>query len=385
MRHRHAIVGSRLLSLLALAVASASSFGITWCHDYSYYRATEFVRGKGKDLNNLSTVSLKSRLLGLGYRRVAALKPGDGFRFAKGDVVVIGDWAEGQEEDHSAFVTDNAGHMDHLLQKFNSSGVAYKYEDLDKVYDPVMQSLLVRRDWTIQDFHTKKRILNGQELDSPYTTKTFQVYRRDLDPNTVVGVWVLSQPRRAPKRFAPRTDSDNVPICTLKESDLAKGEFTYERVVTPPGGTFTFKVEFTPPPSVIIEGEQVALGAKLTVTPGTQELLGDEMMIFVGGNGKKPETKTHTVYVDTRDLRLTVGLWNSPKSTSKVTNEKGEWVPYNPPTQATLFFNWMEFDPDGFVATRDVMVSHSYFERIQYHYVRKEMTLQEAAALKYPD
>lgn len=123
----------------------------------------------------------------------------------------------------------------------------------------------------------------------------------------------------------------------------------------------------------------------MAASPTTQEFLGDETQILMGGNGKRPETKTHTVYLDREDFRLTVGLCNSPKQTTKVKNDKGEWMVYNPPAEATMVVTWPEFDPNVFIATRDILIAPSYFERLQFHYVRREMTLADAEALKYPD
>ena len=374
-----------LLAAFAVFSSATSGQAITWCHDYTYYRATEFALGKGKDKNNLGPVSLKSRLQVLGYRRVAALKPGESAPLKKGDVVIIGNAADGQEEDHSGFITDDTGHIDHLIQKLGESGKPYTSAELEKAYDPAFESLLVRRGWTIAELRERKRTVNGIAKDSIYKDKTFLVYRRVLDQNSIVGIWVATV---APTTRSPLTaakDAAGVARCTVLEAKPDEGLIRYAYKSQPMGNPIEVTVRFSPPPKVILDGEQVSFYAKLSTISPTEDLLEDEFQLLVTGNGKKPRTRKGTVFFDTEDMRFRTSLKDPKKVNFSVQTPQGSFIKDAPPPEGTMSFEWPAYDPDAFLAQRTINVSVHKLESLQYIYTRRELPLGEAARLKYPD
>jgi hypothetical protein len=370
---------------LAVFATATSAHAMTWCHDYTYFRASAFALGKGKDKNNLSPVALKSRLQALGYRRIAALKPGESAPLKKGDVVLIGSADDGQDEDHSGFVTDDAGHIDHLIQKLGESGKPYTVEELEKAYDPAFESLLVRRGWTISELRERKRKVNGVESDSIYKNKTFQIYRRVLDQKSLVGVWTATVTKTTRVPLTAAKDAAGMPRCTVLEADPDKGLIRYSYPSQPSGNPIEVTINFLPLPKVILEGEVLAFSAKLSTLSSTDDLLEDEFQLLVTGNGKKPKTRKGTVFFDTEDLRFRTSLKDPLKVNFSVQTPQGNFVKDAPPREGMMSFAWPAYDPDAFLTQRTINVSVHKLEGLQYIYIRRELPLGEAARLKYPD
>ncbi|MCI0471927.1 MAG: hypothetical protein L0Y73_09725 [Candidatus Aminicenantes bacterium] len=108
-------------------------YGIVWCHDYTYYRAS------GQDPSpveapgaGISAAALRGYLEANGYKRFpytnAAQMPGAGKRLKTGDVVII-------DDAHSGYVT-GSDMIDHFIQVFGSSGKKYTVENLPKAPIP---------------------------------------------------------------------------------------------------------------------------------------------------------------------------------------------------------------------------------------------------------
>lgn len=366
---------------LGISWLAAQASAVTVCHDYTYFRVSEHILGKGKDTNLNSPVSLKARLRRLGYKRVASLKPGDVAVLQKGDAIIIGDAAQGQPEDHSGFVVDGAGHIDHFIQSLDGQGVAYAPSALDSAFDSRLQVPLVRKGWTVSDLRDRKRVVNGSEMDSIYKHKVFQVFRKAQETLDEVAVWVLD-PSHKPPVAGPRPDSNGSPSCTEIKFQPSLGILQYLRPLAPGSTPTRVSVSFVAIPKVIVEGEQVQFYAHIEREPMGQEIADDEIAVSAALESSGPPTKSSGLFVDEARKRIRVSLLDPAKALVKVKDPvTGKFVPDAPPATNNLLFEWPELNEGTLVPFRYINVSCRYFEIIQYRYVRKVMTLDQARKL----
>jgi hypothetical protein len=148
-----------LVGLLLLIVTPAS--GITWCHDYSFYKAT------GKDANKTSPAQLRKRLKELGFKLFpftnAAQNPKAQEKLKSGDIIIFGD-------DHSGVVNDKEL-IDHFIQKYGASGTKYQPEQLDTMEN-------FKRNWTLLQILNFERIMSDGRKLYPYKSKSVEVWRK---------------------------------------------------------------------------------------------------------------------------------------------------------------------------------------------------------------
>ena len=175
---------SSFLAILAIVVASIPAFGITWCHDYVYYVVT------GKDSNGISPGKLRYELEHTyHYKLVKVLTPqipNESSYLRARDVVIFGDA-------HSGIVVDNAGHIDHFLQKMDvdhpASGHAYTISQALTEYDSTYHTTLVRKGWTlpqIRDFAFQ--VVRGDgtvwRAHKNFATVPVEIWRKEAQTTT---------------------------------------------------------------------------------------------------------------------------------------------------------------------------------------------------------
>jgi hypothetical protein len=152
------VYSALLLGVLAL---SFHLDAITWCHDYSWYKAT------GKDANRTSPDSLRKQLKKLGYKMFpftnAAQNPKAQAKLKSGDVIIFGN-------DHSG-VVNSKGLIDHFLQKAGASGVQYAVKDIDS-----LSSMM--HDWTLLQLVNFERVTPEGAKLHPYQNKSVEVWRK---------------------------------------------------------------------------------------------------------------------------------------------------------------------------------------------------------------
>jgi len=356
---------SRCVALgLFLATATISP-AITWCHDYAIFRASQHVLGRGVDINNLGTTGLKSRLTALGYTLVALDRPGSNTRLEQGDVVIIGNNAEGQAEDHSGFVTDADGRIDHLVQMFGDSNRPYVPSQIDNLFDPRLNEKLVRKGWTINDLRTRKRMLDGKEVVNLYAPKTFLIYRRTRQLTDLVGVWT------APTQPTPVNPASRRPDFSV---DFAKG-------IAKHGGT---EITFSTIPTMIIVKEEVAvvLQLKNTVDDAFTE---QRALIHFTGNFAKPKPLHGGIFADPTQFSVEASLCDPAKALVSFKTPTGQSIKDAPPFRGEIRFSWPAFLPSAVIEHREVL--YKFPENIQFRqrFQRQEMKLADALKLKYPD
>lgn len=159
MTHKIPLLVSILCLVLILLPVKTHS--ITWCHDYSYYKAT------GQDTNRTDPGKLRKTLSKLNYKRFpftnAAHMPQAQGKLKPGDVIIIG-------EAHSGVVNQN-GLIDHFIQVFGASGTAYKPQE-------ILSMPNFKRGWTlIQIMNFTRKMPDGRSIQ-PYKTKQVEVWRK---------------------------------------------------------------------------------------------------------------------------------------------------------------------------------------------------------------
>jgi len=146
---------------LVLIILPVQAHSITWCHDYSYYKAT------GQDTNKTGPDKLRKTLSKLGYKRFpftnAALLPQAQRKLKPGDVIIIG-------EAHSG-VVNQEGLIDHFIQVFGASGTAYRPQE-------ILLMPNFKQGWTlIQMMNFTRKTPDGRSIQ-PYKNKQVEVWRR---------------------------------------------------------------------------------------------------------------------------------------------------------------------------------------------------------------
>lgn len=357
-----------------LLLTSSVSMAVTWCHDYSWYRASQWVKGTGRNANRLSPGSLKHNLTALGYTLLREMKPGmsdDGVGLKKGDVIVIGSASDGQTEDHSGFVVDDGGHIDHMIQKLSKTGIPYAPEEAEKEFDSDLKAPLVRRGWTVSELRNKPRVIEGVEKDSVYKSKTFQVWRRTRKETDEVWAWV-AEPIN-PSSVKSRVDL-GTPLCTNLTVDLKKGTIGYQHPDTGAvSKLYQIDIEFSPIPLAVLEGEPVQLTAALKGTPigwAGGEGYADSVDVSVDGNGMRA--------LPVRGAGATLV---PQKYAITVTGKDG--VKRTDVHSPSLIFEliWPEFVPQYKVG-RTIKISGRYFEGLTYQFVRRKILMKEIEKIR---
>lgn len=358
-----------VLAAFSLLGSASPAQAVTWCHDYSWFRATLWSKGKGESVDNLSPGALASRLTGLGYKRAFTLKPGavDGKPLQPGDVVIIGVASEGQEEDHSGFV-GTGGLIDHLIQRFGESGRSYKPQELAEQYDTKLASPLVRTGWSVEDLRTRTRVVDGKEYPNPYRNKTFQVWRKDDALFDEVGVWLLDGSRIKP--FEAAIDL-GTPKSTIVSSVLEKGVLDYTRKpASGEGPPYPVSIRYSPPPRVIIEGDSLRLWADMSHKAPDE--FGDDRFSFeLTGNALRAALPVAHLSCSLKD----------PKYGTYRVQKGGVWIDVPPEKpKDELVVLWPAFDPADGIRYRTIKLLTQRVRAINYRYDRRVM--QRGDALK---
>ena len=191
-----------------MAVGITPAFGITVCHDYAFYRASQHTskEGKGEDVNDFGIDTLRGKLKkNLHYKNVLtstnpneveeALVPGDVIIFVAGN-------------GHAGFVTSK-GHFDHFLQSpgrkgsgEQTQGLRYSVEQVEQMdtFDVDSNKPSLTRGWTPQQIIEFKRpnitytdgwFRKTQSVNYtyPYAGAPMEVWRADTDKDLTGTDW----------------------------------------------------------------------------------------------------------------------------------------------------------------------------------------------------
>ncbi|CAN1485390.1 hypothetical protein MCEMSE15_00026 [Fimbriimonadaceae bacterium] len=358
------------LMVFGLIVTANVGSAITWCHDYTLYRASQFATGKGKDFNNMDPMGLKSRLTALGYSLAFMARPGDSQALQAGDVIIIGNASEGQPEDHSGFVTDNEGHIDHLIQMFGSSGMPRDVSQIANVMDPAFGEPLLRRGWTISDLRDRKRTVNGVSSDSIYKNKTFQIFRRARLMTDEVNVWTSTAANPEPVGTLPKIS----PTVNWKLGTIQYVNATNNRI----------QIEFTLPPNIILDGEEVQLKAEIR-HQASNAYAPDQFKLDIGGNVKKPRPLHGGIFADPTQYSVAVSLNDPEAALVTFSTPDGRKIKDAAPAKGEVRFPWPKFVPNEVIEYRDLSLRLSGVGTYRLRYQRQNMKLRDALTLKFPD
>ncbi len=351
------------------AVANISS-AITWCHDYTLYRASQFATGEGKDFNNMDPIGLKSRLTALGYSLALLARPGDTPALEAGDVIIIGNASEGQPEDHSGYVTDAQGHIDHLIQMFGSSGMPRDVSQIANVMDPAFGEPLLRTGWTISDLRNRKRTVNGVSSESIYKNKTFQIYRRARLMTDMVNVWTATSNNPEPSGTLPAAS----PTVNWKLGSIQYVNATNSRI----------QVEFTLPPKIVLDGEEVQLKAEIR-HQASNAYAPDQFKMDLTGNVRKPRPTHGGIFADPTQYSVAVSLNDPEAALVSFPTPDGRKIKDAAPAKGEVRFPWPKFLPNEIIAHRDLTLRLSGVGTYRLRYQRQSMKLADALVLKFPD
>ncbi len=155
------IVFVSILAVILFITAVEPALGITWCHDYSFYKIT------GQDANKTSPTLLRDTLRGRGYKCFkftnAAQDPKAQSKLREGDVIIIGDAHSG--------VVNQEKLIDHFIQKFGASGTAYSPGEI-----LTMENF--KRNWTLLEMVNFSRETPDGRTIQPYISQAVEVWRK---------------------------------------------------------------------------------------------------------------------------------------------------------------------------------------------------------------
>lgn len=242
-----------LICIWIIACNPAQS--ITWCHDYSLYKATEFATGKQTNFDRTSISKLRNSLKDLGYKRYdftnAAKNPRAQEKLNRGYIIIFGD-------DHSGVINKN--HLiDHFIQKYGASGTSYLPEQLESLES-------FKRSWTLKQIINFKRKTSDGRIIFPYRNKSVEVWKKSVDQSaTEKADWVLKDgyPKFTPFESSPPekflshrspaykfSGTFNYTNAAITETDYFEGQLNYDWI---------FKFEWDDLPRVIKSDEPANL------------------------------------------------------------------------------------------------------------------------------